>query len=108
MSSEINRIKDMFPNPETGSTSFSGKSESGGRYCVGGAYIMYSFPSTYWKDRDLCFPNVKRLAKAFVDKTSMEQTQAEELARLVIEANDVEEFEEAWELLSQVLDHENK
>lgn len=94
----IDDIRSAYPTPIAGKK--AGYPYRGDEYCVGGSYCL----SLGYTDSELRFPMVRELARILKGHNpDLCWDGAYEYARSIIDYNDAERFEEAWQLLAQVL-----
>jgi hypothetical protein len=98
MLSMIDDIRNRYPHPISGKQAdYPWQADD---YCVGGAYCYY----TGNQGPDFNFPMARELAKVISEHNpELEWQGALEFASAIIDYNDAERFEEAWQLLAQVL-----
>lgn len=107
----VEGIKEKYPNPTTCRRNSASKRSD--EYCVGGAFIM-SVRDEDDFSRHYQFPGPENLAEylAKVNDNLLEgphelvSQDARDLAEAILDANDEEEFGEAWSLLEEALRYE--
>lgn len=94
----IDDIRTAYPHPISGrQADYPWKDDD---YCCGGAYCRY----TGYQGPDLNFPMALELARVLKEQNpELDWEYAKEYANAIIDYNDAERFEEAWQLLAQVL-----
>lgn len=98
MLSMIDDIKNRYPHPIAGQQAQYPYAPD--EYCVGGSYCKY----LGYTIQDLAFPMSKELARVILDHNpALDAEAARDYAHAIIDYNDAERFDEAWQLLAQVL-----
>ena len=94
----IDDIRTAYPNPIAGRKAQYPYSQD--EYCCGGAYCMYVGIT----DPEMMFPMQRELAVVLKEHNpDLTWWDAHEFAAAIVDYNDAERFEEAWQLLAQVL-----
>ena len=94
----IDDIRAAYPHPIAGQQAQYPYAPD--EYCVGGAYCAFVGIT----DKDMAFPMSRELAVVLrAHNCALTWEEAHDFADAITDYNDAERFEEAWQLLAQVL-----